>query len=107
MSNIYPLDADNWEDAYWRRTDETRGLNDRIKELETFTTECSGFNCCPLAPELNAARERIALLEAVVNGLLPLIPAIENGHAIMATEYATLHRALRAAGYLKEANPAG
>jgi hypothetical protein len=51
---------------------------------------------------VRAAALRIAMLEAVVNGLLPLIPAIENGHAIMATEYAALHRALRAAGYLKE-----
>ncbi len=35
----------------------------RIATLENLTTECKGFDCCPLASKLNEADKRIATLE--------------------------------------------
>ena len=49
-------------------------LEQQLAELRLQTTECNGFDCCPLAPELAELRERIHEACEVYAGMEGFIP---------------------------------
>jgi len=62
-------------------------LEQQLAELRLQTTECNGFDCCPLAPELAELRERIHEACEVYAGMEGFIPVhAETGYVLQTIE---------------------
>ena len=83
LESVYPALAA--ERDQFKRDKEK--LEQQLAELRLQTTECNGFDCCPLAPELAALRERIHEACEVYAGMEGFIPVhAETGYVLQTIE---------------------